>query len=427
MRYRAPGRLRLGLSLLLSAFLHLLLIAGYQLLAPSPALDHLPFFRSPRALSAPRLSGPEPEADSPAMQRVAGRLPDLSRTVDAVTSAVSDSVAPRRAPGDTLAGPIEVGGRHRPFEPWLPAEDSVEVQAQDLGPSFPMEGRDAYARLWLPDADTTDEDSAPARRARQIVLACLNAMGGVERLKALRSMSAVVWVRATTRWDGRLPPYIHRVPAYYHPVAVWRFDPGSGQPWSRAPYVREEAFPGHSPMVPYYELGNFSRFFEARWMLNSPPGTRSFRDRSEGERWNFVERFLGEGIHLRYLGRHTLDGRPVHSVRVDDRKFGRIFAAHFDADDALLAAVDEELSEREAEWFLNQRGNQTKASPAWTTRFEDYKEVQGVLFPTKWRRSGGAPEPPLPEGVPPKPPYSTILLNVAFNGEEPSQAPPEME
>lgn len=88
---------------------------------------------------------------------------------------------------------------------------------------------------------------------------------------------------------------------------------------------------------------------------------------------------------------------------------------------------DEELSEREAEWFLNQGGNQKKASPAWTTRFEEYKEVQGVLFPTKWRRSGGAPEPPLPEGVPPKPPYSTIQLNVAFNGEEPSRAPPEME
>lgn len=417
MRYRAPGRLRLGLSLLLSAFLHLLLIAGYHLLAPTPSPDHLPFYRSPRALSAPRLSGPEPEADAPAMQRVAGRMPDLSRTVDAVTSAVSDSVAPRRAPGDTLAGPIEVGGRHRPFEIRVPAEDSVEVQAQDFGPSFPMEERDAYARLWLPDADTTDEDSAPARRARQIVLACLDAMGGVERLKALRSMSAVVWVRATSRL---LSGVVYNVRPYAHPVSVWRFDPGSGLPWERAPYVREEVFPSYSPMVPYYELGAFSRFYEGRWMLNSPPWSRSFRDRSEGERWNFVERFLGEGIRLRYLGRGTFDGRPVHSVRVDDRKFGRIFAAHFDADDALLAAVEEELSEREAEWFRNQRGNQGRGSPAWTTRFEEYEEVQGVLYPTKWRRSGGSPGAGRPY-------YSTILLNVAFNGEEPSQAPPEME
>ncbi|MCY3737703.1 MAG: hypothetical protein OXG13_14945 [Gemmatimonadaceae bacterium] len=312
----------------------------------------------------------------------------------------------------------------------VPAEDSVEVQAQDLGPSFPMEERDAYARLWLPDADTTDEDSAPARRARQIVLACLEAMGGVDRLKALRSMSAVVWVRATSRYlppVGRQPPYVHRVPAYVHPVAVWRFDPGSGQPWERAPFVREEVFSSYSSMVPYHELGAFSRFFEARWMLHTPPWTRSFRDRSEGERWNFVERFLGEGIHLRYLGRGTFDGRPVHSVRVDDRKFGRIFAAHFDADDALLAAVDEELSEREAEWFENQWGNQKKPSPAWTTRFEEYEEVQGVLYPTKWRRSGGAPDMPHPSGAPPKPPYSTILLSVAFNGEEPSRQPPEVD
>ena len=110
----------------------------------------------------------------------------------------------------------------------------------------------------------------------------------------------------------------------------------------------------------------------------------------------------------------------MQSVRVDDRKFGRIFAAHFDADDALLAAVEEELSEREAEWFRNQRGNQGRGSPAWTTRFEEYEEVQGVLYPTKWRRSGGNPGAGRPY-------YSTILLNVAFNGEEPSQAPPEME
>lgn len=248
MRYRNPGRLRLGLSLLLSAFLHLLLMAGFHLLAPSPSPDHLPFFRSPRALSAPRLAGPEPEPESPAMQRVAGRLPDLSRTVDAVTSAVSDRVEPGGAPGDTLAGPIEVGGRQRPFEIRLPAADTTEVQAQDLGPSFPMEERDAYARLWVPDADTTDQESAPSRRARQIVLASLNAMGGVDRLKALRSMSAVVWVRATSRYRppvGRERPYVFRVPAYAHPVAVWHFEAGSPDPWKRTPYMREEVFPSY--------------------------------------------------------------------------------------------------------------------------------------------------------------------------------------
>ncbi len=55
----------------------------------------------------------------------------------------------------------------------------------------------------------------------------------------------------------------------------------------------------------------------------------------------------------------------------------------------------------------------------WTTRFEEYEDVQRVLFPTKWRPSGGSAG---------RPPYSsTILLNVAFNGEEPSQVPPEAE
>ena len=137
-------------------------------------------------------------------------------------------------------------------------------------------------------------------------------------------------------------------------------------------------------------------------MLNSPPWSRSFRDRSEGERWNFVERFLGEGIrlpvpwpgHLRWPPRAL---RP----RRRTRKFGRIFAAHFDADDALLAAVEEELSEREAEWFRNQRGNQGRGSPAWTTRFEEYEEVQGVLFPTKCAPVRGQPRRRPPPTTPP--------------------------
>ncbi len=423
MRYRTPGRLRLGLSLLLSAGLHLLLLLVYHLIAPSPSPSHLPFFRAPKAPSAPRLSGPEPEADSPAMKRVAGRMPDLSLAVDAVTSTVSDSVAPRGAPGDTLAGPIEVGGRHRPFESRLPATDTTEVQAQDLGPSFPMEERDAYARLWVPDADPTDPESAPARRARQIVLACLNAMGGVDRLEALHSMAAVVWVQATTRYRPPTAkgerPYVHRVPAYAHPVSVWRFEAGSAEPWERMPYTREGVFPSLTTMVPYYEVGAFFRFFEGRWR-SSPPWSRTYRERSEGERWNFAHRFLGEGVQLRYAGTGTFDGRSVQSVHVDDRKFGRTFLAHFDADDALLVAVEEELSEREAEWFRAQRGHQRRKSPTWTTRFEKYEEIQGVLWPTRWRRTEDTANPYRPYS-------SIILLSVAFNGEDPSQVPPEVE
>lgn len=421
MRYRTPGRLRLGLSLLLSACLHLLLVAIYHLIAPTPSSRHLPFYRTPQAPSTPRLTSRKPEAESPAMERVAGRLPDLSLDRDAIRSIVSGPVESPRTPGDTLQGPIEVGGRGLAFERQVPAGNSVEVQAQDLGPSFPLWERDAYARLWVPDADTTDRDSAPARRARRIVLACLNAMGGVDRLEALHSMAAVVWVRATTRYRPPTAkgerPHVHSVPAYAHPVAVWRFEPGGA--WDRLPYTREGVFPSLTTMVPFYEVGAFYSFFAMRWR-SSPPWSRTYREQSEGERWNFVHRFLGEGVRLRYAGRGTFDGRPVQSVRVDDRKFGRIFVAHFDADDALLAAVEEELSEREAEWFRAQRGHQRRKSPVWTTRFEKYEEIQGVLWPTRWRRTEDSARRYRPYSA-------TILLNVAFNGEEPSRQPPEVE
>ena len=45
------------------------------------------------------------------------------------------------------------------------------------GPPSPWRSAMPMRGLWLPDADTTDEDSAPARRARQIVLACLERHG----------------------------------------------------------------------------------------------------------------------------------------------------------------------------------------------------------------------------------------------------------
>ena len=240
-------------------------------------------------------------------------------------------------------------------------------------------------------------------------------MGGVDRLEALHSMAAVVWVRATSRYlppVGRERPWVYTVPAYAHPVAVWRFEAGGA--WERIPYDREEVSPSPSSMIPFYELGAFYSFFEARWM-SSPPWSRTYRERSEGERWNFARRFLGEGVHLRYAGRGTFDRRSVQSVLVDDRKFGRKFLAHFDSDDALLVAVGEELSEREAEWFRAQPGHQRRKSPTWTTRFLKYEEIQGVLWPTRWRRSAVA------RGS------STILLNVAFNGEEPSRQQPEAE
>lgn len=239
-------------------------------------------------------------------------------------------------------------------------------------------------------------------------------MGGVDRLEALHSMSAVVWIHATTRY---LSGIILDVGPYVYPVSVWRFEPSLGHPWERAPYVREGSSPGYSQKVPAYELEAFYLFFEGRWQ-NAPADTRSLRDRSEGERWNMAHRFLGKGVHLRYSGRGTFDGRSVHSVRVDDRKFGRTFLAHFDSDSALLMAEEEGLSEREAEWFRSQKGHQGRRSSEWTTRYAAYEEIQGVLVPTRWTRTERSTRS--------RPPYSsTILLSIAFNGEEPSRSPPD--
>ena len=56
----------------------------------------------------------------------------------------------------------------------------------------------------------------------------------------------------------------------------------------------------------------------------------------------------------------------------------------------------------------------------WTTRFEKYEEIQGVLWPTRWHRTEDSAREYRPYSA-------TILLKVAFNGEEPSRQPPEVE
>ena len=62
------------------------------------------------------------------------------------------------------------------------------------------------------------------------------------------------------------------------------------------------------------------------------------RHRGEEVRWHFIDRFLGEGVALDYLGQErSRDGTCYEVLLVDDRKFGHYFEALFDCRTVLLA------------------------------------------------------------------------------------------
>ena len=157
----------------------------------------------------------------------------------------------------------------------------------------------------------------------------------------------------------------------------------------------------------------FETLFNDRWSQygsNLPPGLAAMRHRGEEVRWHFIDRFLGEGVALDYLGQErSRDGTCFEVVLVDDRKFGHYFEALFDCRTALLSVTRERLTPQEEQWFrqTNPRAN----PPTWTTVYDRYQEVQGVLTPHHWERTEG---------------WNTIsvYLQWAYNGAEPSTAEP---
>ncbi|MBT7862165.1 MAG: hypothetical protein HN712_17745 [Gemmatimonadetes bacterium] len=418
-RVRRRGLLSIAVSvivhlLLLSAYLHVMDWQRQRHLRPTRYLPDL-LLLVPQAFR-----GSSSRIPTVSMEQAETPLEVEDLTQDLATLQEPGQVAPTPMPGlpaSALSGIVEAGSRPLVFE-----SIHIDLDTVDLGQSqFEAVQRlrdlyGSYAHIWLPDADTTDQQSVLENRARAIVAEALEAMGGTERLLKIHSMDVLVWLIAT---DHQTPIGLQNVSPYAYPMGYWHFDDEPGAQWDQTPFaidLGQILLPPYASMNPARSRSKYYQVFEGRWILKTPPPTRKFRQRSEGMYWHVAHRFLDEGIRLAYAGRGTFAHRPVHEIVVVDSKYGRQYESYFDRQTKLLIGIREELTNFEKQWFRQARMGLRSRPPVWTTHFEDYQDVDGVLLPTRWRRSDGSTI-----GGP-----STILLNIGLNGALPDETIPEL-
>jgi len=280
--------------------------------------------------------------------------------------------------------------------------------------------REDYVRFSLA------KTGADRDQALEVVARAIEAMGGRQRLLAIRKMSAMVWIEVSLRelenpsWQGGVALMAIPVDPYLYPVATWHYEGwGASTVATRERYKVEVSFdpavpnPSYVGKNPKRERRIFEALFDNRWARYRgilPADLAAKRRRGEAVRWHFIDRFLGEGVALDYLGQErSRDGACYEVVLVDDRKFGPYFEALFDCRTALLVKAREKLTPQEEQWF--RQANPRATPPTWTTVYDRYQEVQGVLTPHRWERTEGR---------------NTIYvyLQWAYNGAELSTAEP---
>ena len=316
---------RVLLCLLASLAVHMLFLWAYQRWAAERVLRVL---RPARFELAPALEPqrfePAPRASVPEVVMEQLRLAELME-------------AP--LPEDALAAP-SVGMEGLAPQPDLEADPGLKPALQPGDTlSYDSALADLYRRKLvelhgrrirvLPLADTTSEAGRRRTRAREIIARAIEAMGGLERLRAVRDKRVRV-----DRWDGR--------------EQVWR--PAGVRTYMRGDRYRLDAGPdearGYDGRQSWY----------LRYGLLLPPGDHRY----EAERWDFLSRFRGDGVIVEYVGRRRMQFRTLEAVSVIDTKFGRRRLAYFDPGDSLL--------------HVEVEGGRA-------TTYRQYRETGGVLTP----------------------------------------------
>ena len=345
-RETAQRHRRIQIGLLVSFAIHLLGLLAYQRWAPGTVQEILrPVVYEPMVVQPQRFA-PVP----------------LSALPKVVMERIREEAA---APPETLAPLVHGAPEDVVLEMDLLAELGQPVPGRDAGSVAPgdvlptleqmqmqmvrmrSEELEQYARLWVPDADTTDQESRDRLLARQIVLAAVGAMGGMEALLEIRDM----------QYQGRF----HK----------------SYGTWSRyALYL-----PARATLI-YDGHRGFVDLFGEVYPLKGE-GLREVQRRAE--RWDFLSRYLGDGVSLRYLGtRQSVRQEATHHVvLVEDLKFGgRPFRALFDSETKLLAT--EEYVDRHPRFLLHRR-DYGPVKRAWIWRQLEHLKLTDAGGRPVWR------------------------------------------
>lgn len=207
---KTRNRRRLVLCLLASLLLHLLAL----LTVPRWSFEEAPLLRlarfqpereEPVRFEPKRaLGGPTPRTW---MERLAaeGKPAELRVPTVAMVSALEapEPLGPVLSPDQ----PRLFGEKGEQFE--APVDSLVTIEALNLAMlQQRLEELAGYERLWLPDTDTDDAESAARQRGEEEVLAAVEAMGGVRALNQLPGMS----LKHANRPDSLATPDIVHYP-----------------------------------------------------------------------------------------------------------------------------------------------------------------------------------------------------------------------
>jgi len=340
---RSFRKRRVLLCLLASLALHMLFLWAYQRWAAEPVLRALrparfepaPALEPERFEPAPRATVPEVVMEQLRLaELMEAQLPEVEVTPP---SLVLESLAPETAlEADSRLGPALLPGDTLSYE-----EALTDLYRRKL-----VELHERRIRV-LPLADTTSEAGRRRSRAREIIDRAIEAMGGLERLRAIR--------------DKR--------------IEVEKWDDGR-QTWESVgerSYLRGDRY--------RLDIGpRLARGYDGRqsWYLHYGLLLPPRDERYNAERWDFLTRFRGDGLVVEYVGRRKMHHRTLEAVRVIDSVFGRHRLAYFDVGDSLLHA---------------------EVEAGRTTIFRQYRETQGVLTPFELTVT----EPPVPVRRPARP------------------------
>ncbi len=321
---------RVVLCLLASLAVHMLFLWAYQRWAAQPVLRVLrparfelaPSLEPQRFEPAPRATVPDVVMEQLRLAELLMEAP-LPEDAAAVPSVGLEGLAP--APGleaDPGLGPAVLPGDTLSYDSAL-----ADLYRRKL---VELQGRRIRV---LPLADATSEAGRRRARAREIIDRAIKAMGGLERLQAIRDKRIRV-----ERWDGERQIWKSVGTRSYLRGERYRLDIGPNM---------ARGHDGHRSWYLYYGL-----------LL--PPRD----ERYNAERWDFLSRFRGDGVVVEFVGHREMQFRTLAAVRVIDTKFGRQRLAYFGMEDSLLYAEVE--------------GGRT-------TTYREYRQTQGVLTPFEVR------------------------------------------
>ena len=385
MNRRTPrNRWRIVPFFVLSAALHLLLLwivpSGRDTAGLKVQVLRLP----PPALMMPK---PTFTADSPRLlQHRLERLellagPEFPNPPESIIEVVGD--LPVITPFAELAiDTVEVAAKARKFQaPLVEMPDLNKLALRAVRERAKQAER--YARFYLEAVTPGTAAYKSRQRAEEIVERAIAAMGGDRALASIKG----AWIKMSIEaWDHRQGREVLQVKPYLYPVSNRHYKV-RGEVTDIFLKKREQSVAAARDggmRNPAESLSRYYRLFSLRWDFLTP-ASRQSRQMGEMRRWHFFDRFFGEGVVLRYIQTEKFRDRLTDVIRVDDTLYGNHYEALFSRSTGLLVATRDGLTAAEQRDY---RQNYRQRSPVWTTTYEDYEAVQGILTPRRLERTG---------------------------------------